>query len=90
MRKKVHRAQRTMQREAMMENAFLKKKKGFIYYVYNILPACMPAGQKRAPDLIIDGCEPPCGCWEMNSWPLEEQPVLLTAEPSHQPQIICL
>ena len=44
----------------------------------------MPAGQ-RAPDLITDGCEPPCGCWELNSGPLEEQSVLLTAEPSLQP-----
>jgi hypothetical protein len=34
----------------------------FIYYVYNILPACILAGQKRAPDLIIDGYEPPYGC----------------------------
>jgi hypothetical protein len=33
-------------------------------------------GQKRAPDLITDGCEPPCGCWELNSGPLEKQPVL--------------
>jgi hypothetical protein len=22
---------------------------------------------------ITDGCEPPCGCWELNSGPLEEQ-----------------
>ena len=36
--------------------------KRFIYYVYSVLPACMPTGQKRAPDLIKDGCEPPCGC----------------------------
>jgi hypothetical protein len=35
--------------------------------------------------LITDGCEPPCSCWELNSGPLEEQSVLLTAEPSHQP-----
>ena len=35
----------------------------------------MSAGQKRAPDLIMDGCEPPCGCWELNSGPQEEQPV---------------
>jgi hypothetical protein len=21
---------------------------------------------------ITDGCEPPCGCWELNSGPLEE------------------
>ena len=34
---------------------------------------------------ITDGCEPPCGCWEMNSGPLEEQSMLLTAEPSLQP-----
>jgi hypothetical protein len=37
--------------------------------------------QKRASDLIMDGCEPPCGCWNLNSGPLEEQSVLLTAEP---------
>ena len=41
---------------------------------------------RRAPDLIVDGCEPPCGCWELNSGPLEEQPVLLTTEPSPQPR----
>ena len=38
--------------------------------------------QKRASDPITDGFEPPCGCWELNSGPLEEQSVLLTAEPS--------
>jgi hypothetical protein len=26
------------------------------------LSACTPACQKRASDLITDGCEPPCGC----------------------------
>jgi hypothetical protein len=51
----------------------------FTYYVYIILPACTPAGQKRASDLITDGCESPCGCWELNTEPLEEQPVLLTS-----------
>ena len=39
----------------------------------------MPAGQKRAPDLIT------CGCRELNSGPLEEQAMLLTTEPSLQP-----
>jgi hypothetical protein len=33
---------------------------------------------------IPDGCEPSCGYWELNSEPLEEQPVLLTAEPCLQ------
>jgi hypothetical protein len=36
-------------------------------------------------DLITGGCEPPCGCWDLNSGPSEEQSVLLPAEPSHQP-----
>jgi hypothetical protein len=38
--------------------------------------------QKRASDLIMDGCEPPGGFWDLNSGPLEEQLVLLTTEPS--------
>ncbi|MCI8716423.1 MAG: solute-binding protein, partial [Oscillospiraceae bacterium] len=29
--------------------------------------------QKRESDLVMDGCEPPCGCWDLNSGPLEEQ-----------------
>ena len=32
-------------------------------------------------DPITGGCELSCGCWELNSTPLEEQLVLLTAEP---------
>jgi hypothetical protein len=42
--------------------------------------------QKRTSDPITDGCKLPCGCWELNSGPLEEQPVLLTAEPTLQPR----
>jgi hypothetical protein len=33
---------------------------------------------------VIDSCELPCGCWELNPGPSEEQPVLLTAEPAPQ------
>jgi hypothetical protein len=44
--------------------------------------------QKRALDLITGGCEPPCGCWDLNSGPLEEQSVLLPAEPSLQPRYL--
>jgi hypothetical protein len=40
-----------------------------------------------ASDFVMDGREPPCGCWDLNSGPLEEQLALLTAEPSHQPQL---
>jgi hypothetical protein len=42
------------------------------------------------PDLITDGCKPPCGCWELNSGPLEEQLVLLSAEPSFQSQDVSI
>jgi hypothetical protein len=34
----------------------------------------------------MDGCKPPCGCWDLNSGPSEKQSVLLTAKPSLQPQ----
>jgi hypothetical protein len=44
----------------------------------------MPASQKRTPDAIADGCEPPCGCWELISGPLEEQTMLLISESSLQ------
>ncbi|XP_050003558.1 adiponectin receptor protein 1 [Alexandromys fortis] len=38
-----------------------------------------------------DSCELPCGCWELNPGPLEEQSVLLTTEPSLQPhKMSCL
>jgi hypothetical protein len=58
----------------------------FIYYVYGVPPACVPACQKRVPDLIIDGYESPYGRWEFNSGSLKEKTVLLTPEPSlHRP-----
>jgi hypothetical protein len=40
--------------------------------------------KKSASDPITDDCKPPCGCWELNSGPLEEESVLLTTEPSLQ------
>ena len=58
----------------------------FIYFIHSVLPAC----QKRAPDFIVDSCEPPCVCWYLNSGPLEEQSALSTSEPSLQSQDIFL
>ena len=46
--------------------------------------------QKRASDLIMGGCEPPCGFWDLNSGPSEEQSVLLLDEPSRQPSLFIL
>jgi hypothetical protein len=43
---------------------------------------CLQIHQKRTLEHIRDGCEPLCGCWDLNSGPLEEQSVLLTTEPS--------
>lgn len=34
---------------------------------------------------VTDGWELPCGCWDMNPDPLQEQPVLVTAETSLRP-----
>jgi hypothetical protein len=62
----------------------------FIYlmfiYLFYVHCSYLQTYQKRASDRITDGCEPPCGCWKLNSGPLEEQSVLLTTEPSLQPQ----
>ena len=57
----------------------------FIYCYMSVHCSCLLTHQKRASDLITDGCEPPCGCWDLNSGPLEDQSVLLLAEPSLQP-----
>jgi hypothetical protein len=38
-----------------------------------------------ASDPITDGCEQPCGCWDLNSGPLEDYSVLVTTEPSLRP-----
>jgi hypothetical protein len=40
---------------------------------------------RRGHQILLDGCEPPCGCWDLNSRPLEGQSVLLTTKPSLQP-----
>jgi hypothetical protein len=37
--------------------------------------------------VVIDSCELPCRCWELNPGPLEEESVLLTSKPSFQPAI---
>ena len=41
----------------------------------------MPGGsQQRVLDGVTDGCELPCGFWELNPSLLEEQPVSFAAE----------
>jgi hypothetical protein len=66
------------------------KKKIFTYVMYvDVLSACAsicaPEDIRFHETTVMDGCEPSCDCWELNSGTLEEQSVLLTAEPSLQP-----
>ena len=46
----------------------------------NTLSACTPVCQNMTSDPFIYGCDLLHGSWELNSVPLEEQPMLLTAE----------
>ena len=57
-------------------------------YVCLCLPGAQGSPEKDIKQLgirIVDGCEPSCGCWKLNTGPLGEQLVLLTSEPSLQP-----
>jgi hypothetical protein len=38
----------------------------------------------------MDGCEPPCGCWDLNSGPLEEQSVLFLPAEAISPALFLL
>jgi hypothetical protein len=49
----------------------------FIYYM-EVHCSCLQTLQKRESDFVTDGCEPPCGCWDLNSGPSEEQSGALT------------
>jgi hypothetical protein len=51
------------------------------------LRMCLCKGAKPPGTGVTESCELPCGCWELNPGHLEEQPVLLTPEPSVQPHI---
>ena len=55
-----------LERIAQIVCIFFPSFKIFLFATYTVFPACMTAGQKRAPDLIIDSYEPPCGSWELN------------------------
>jgi hypothetical protein len=59
-----------------------------LVYVCTMCVHAACGGQKRGLILgtgITGSCEPPCGLLELNLAPLQEQQVLLTAEPSFQP-----
>jgi hypothetical protein len=50
----------------------------YLFIICKYTVAVFRQHQKRASDLITGGCEPPCGCWDLNFGPLEEQSGALT------------
>jgi hypothetical protein len=57
-----------------------------LFYFYKYTVAVLRyAGRGHRIDPITDICEPLCSYMDLNSGPLEEQSVLLTAEPSLWP-----
>ena len=59
----------------------------YLLYLYEYTVAVFRHTRRGHQLLLTNGCEPPCGCWELNSGPLGEQSVLLTTEPPLQPQL---
>lgn len=57
----------------------------YLYHLSAWYPWKLGEGVGPSGTGVTDGYEPPCGCWELNLGPLEEQPVLVTIELSHQP-----
>jgi hypothetical protein len=75
----------------------------FVFYVYQCLLACMYVNHVCAWYLqrplestgslgtgVMDDWELPCGHWELNLGPLQEQHLLLTSESSLQPYTVFL
>lgn len=66
----------------------------WVYFDYTLVcaPLSCPVSTEldlyiRSPGTRVTGnCEPLCGYWELKWDPLEEQQVLLTIKPPHQPQ----
>jgi hypothetical protein len=59
-------------------------------YIGVFLQVCLCKGVRFSGTKATDNCELPCGFWELNPGPLEEQPRLLTTQPSLQPRAVCL
>jgi hypothetical protein len=69
---------------------FLFFFKIYLFIICKVHCSCLQTLQKRLSDLVMDGCESPCGCWDLNSDLRKSSRVLLPTEPSHQPWSILL
>jgi hypothetical protein len=56
----------------------VEPKASFFFLKVYLLLYVSQTLQKRESDLVTDGCEPPCGSWDLNSGPSEEQSGALT------------
>ena len=57
----------------------------YVHWCFACVYVCVRVSGPLEQELHTDSCELPCGYGEMILGPLEEQPVLLIAEPSLQP-----
>lgn len=55
-----------------------------VYYVCTWCPRRLEEEAESPRTVVSDSYGLPCGCWEFNLGPLEEQPALLVTEPSLQ------
>ena len=62
--------------------SFIVFFKIYIFYMWEFSGVSPQKHQRRLSDPVTDGC------WELNSGPLDEQPVLLTTEPRLQPMTL--
>jgi hypothetical protein len=56
----------------------------FIYLFHVYVFAYMNVGQEEDCRSLEPTCEPSCGCWKLNPGPLQEEQMLLAADPSPQ------
>ena len=69
-------------------NPFSLWPKDLFIIIYKYTVVVFRCTRKGCQISLWGGCEPPCGCWNLNSGPSEEQSVLLPVEPSCQPRDI--
>ena len=59
----------------------------YVYHKHAWYPQRSEDGAVSPGTGVTNGCELPRGFWEVNPGPLQEQPEILTAQPSLQPAV---
>jgi hypothetical protein len=68
----ISRTARAIQRNPVLKKPLKKKKKELFTYVYEYSEAVFRHTRRGHQIPFTNGYEPSCGCWELNSGPLEE------------------